>query len=419
MKLKSRFYLLALMSLGLVAKSFAADLLVAENGAGGAYATITDAITAAKDGDRIFVTPKSGGSPYGENIAIIKSLQFLSNKEGEKFVVNGSITITPSVGMTVTFLGMKDLSGDITTTGASPAGARTEVKVVNCELTSGSVKFDYDNFNVQVVSSVINGYVNLRYGKVIGNSITSPTSKGYSIGVTTDAASTNDTIMIIGNKISQTYEYYYAYDLIRWNSSSQYFSIQNNFLSIGGASYYAVYGIEIYTTKQSSTGRNQITNNTIYSLKGNTAIHLFSVLSNSFVDLTNNLILGTATTKITSGITIGTNAGVISNSYAFFGNVTTPLTGITDDGTNNLNSNATIDNDGKLAALSDAIDGGNPDSTYYDINLTRNDVGAYGGSFTLDNFFPITGSARVYFIQAPRRVIIGNTINVKAEAFDR
>ena len=54
----------------------------ADGGQGGAFPTINAAITAASAGDRILIYPKSGGSPYTENIVINKNLQLLCALEG-------------------------------------------------------------------------------------------------------------------------------------------------------------------------------------------------------------------------------------------------------------------------------------------------------------------------------------------------
>ena len=93
--------------------------------------------------------------------------------------MQGTWTIIPAVGRTVTMIGMKNLSGDITTSGASPVGARTKVNFMGGELSAGSISFDYDNFDVTVSASVINGNVIMHYGKLFGNVIN---SLGYSIG---------------------------------------------------------------------------------------------------------------------------------------------------------------------------------------------------------------------------------------------
>mgnify|MGYP002479593447 CR=1 FL=1 len=42
----------------------AADLYVRDLGAGGAYSSISAAITAATNGDRIIIRPKAGSLPY-------------------------------------------------------------------------------------------------------------------------------------------------------------------------------------------------------------------------------------------------------------------------------------------------------------------------------------------------------------------
>jgi hypothetical protein len=403
----------------------AADLLVAENGAGGAYPTITDAINASASGDRIMIIPKSGGAPYAESLVIAKNLQFLCNNEGEKFVIQGNISITPAPGRTITFIGMKNLLGNVDGT-SDNATSNCNVNFMNCEFTSGNLNFNYNYYNLNLISTIINGRVALKYGKVIGNQIT--TLDGYSITVNTDTHVTNDTIMIVANKIISTYPNN-THGGIYWNNNSSFFCMMNNLIKIAKAySSWATwsYGINIYTAKNSNTGTNLIENNTITRQIGSTGynysvgIGVQNSPANSTITLMNNLIIANSTETLDYGLYFYSNTGIVSASYTFMNAyVSTQFSGLTDNGTNSINTNSTIDIDGKLTALSDAINAGNSDSIYYDIDLTRNDVGCYGGSFTLDNFFPITGAARVYFVAAPRRVLIGNTLNVKAEAFDR
>jgi pectin methylesterase-like acyl-CoA thioesterase len=57
----------------------ATDLYVRNLGAGGAYSTVSAAIAAASDGDRIIIKPKTTGTgAYVENLTINKSLTFVS-----------------------------------------------------------------------------------------------------------------------------------------------------------------------------------------------------------------------------------------------------------------------------------------------------------------------------------------------------
>ncbi|HBF87692.1 MAG TPA: hypothetical protein DDX39_03535 [Bacteroidales bacterium] len=403
----------------------ATDLAVAENGTGGAYATITEAINAAADGDRIIVSPKSGGAPYSENLTIDKSLQFLCNNEGEMFVMQGSITITPASGRTVTFIGMKNLLGNIDGS-SNNAGSRCVVNIMNCEFTSGNLNFSYDYYDLNLVSTVINGKVAMKYGKVIGNQISAV--DGYCVTIASDANITNDTIMIIANKLISNYPNY-THGGIYWGSSSHYFSMMNNYVKIANAySSWATYsyGINVVTAKNSNTGVNVIENNTLSRHIGSGGtnysggIQVSSTPVNSTVTLMNNLIIANSTETLQWGLVFASNSGIVSASYTYMNSyVSSPFNGLTDNGTNSIASNATIDIDGNLALASDAINAGNADSIYYDIDLTRNDIGCYGGSYTLDNYFPITGAARVYLLMAPRRITVGNTMNIKAEAFDR
>ena len=67
----------------------AADLYVRENGANGAYATVSAAITAATNGDRIIIKPKTANAAYVENITINKSLTFVSETNYQKYKLQG------------------------------------------------------------------------------------------------------------------------------------------------------------------------------------------------------------------------------------------------------------------------------------------------------------------------------------------
>ena len=127
-----------------------------------------------------------------------------------------------------------------------------------------------------------------------------------------------------------------------------------------------------------------------------TGIYLAATQANTYVDVINNLILAPNMTSVGVGILGSSNSGVIGISYNL---MSSPLTisGLASDPNNNLTSNTTLDFNYIPNTGSDAINGGSPDFSYYDINLTVNDAGAYGGSFTLDNFFPQTGGARVYY----------------------
>lgn len=389
----------------------AADLLVVAGGAGGAYASISAALTAASAGDRIIVTPQANNAAFVETITITKSIQILSATEGAYFTVDGTINVTPaSAAISVTIEGLRLLTGGIQSTVASPTGARSSISLVHDSLAAGAVTFNHDNYNLLCAGSYLTNGITMRFGKVLGNVLQNQ------LVVNTDASTNNanDTVMIIGNKItlytpSNT-------GAISWSSTSQFFNIQNNFIYMTYPSSTINYGIHSTTSKNSANGGNIVYNNTIWKPTYSMAYGIvLTTGASSFNDIQNNLIIGS----------------IYNYAYYFAGgnynshyNYATNFNwyGITNDGTNTTATNTTVNTDGVITnALSNAINGGNPDAAFDDINSTRNDAGCYGGSFTMSNFLPISNSdwARVILLNAPRRVLVNGTININATGFDK
>jgi hypothetical protein len=425
----------SLTSLLLSANLMAADLCVNESGSGGCFSTITAAIAAANDGDRILIQPKAGNAPYVEVLNINKSIQLLSNQEGVMWGLSGTITITPAAGRTISILHMRSNTGNITASGNSPSGQRCKVNIMNCQLLDGYINFNFNNFDVNVVSTIINnGYVALKYGNLIGNQISAndnnnmyatPNNYYCLVFYNSDLVATNDTLYIVGNIINnnQSANTYTPFSNISLNSNAQFFYVSNNYLKISNA--FTLYsgsnsGIRFEQHKTSTLGTNCVYNNTMYNQTSNTynSINIVSSTSGLF-DIMNNLSVSPNINNASSHRYTTSGTPTVAFSYNFLAPHGT-LENIVNNGTNNLSSNTTINiTSGQINTGSDGINGGFPDLTYYDLDLTVNDVGAYGGSFSLTNFHPITGAARVYFVKAPRAVLQSGTLNIKAEAFDR
>jgi hypothetical protein len=392
----------------------AADLVVAAGGAGGAYASLNAAIAAASAGDRIIVYPQSNGAAYSETaITLTKSLQILSANEGAFYSIDApSITIAPTTaGSTITIIGMRLLTGNIVSSIAAPTGARCNVNILNDSLVQGGLNINHDNYNLTAAANFLNAGLLFRFGKVIGNYMNS------ALTINTDASvnNPNDTVMIIGNRI----HYYTSLNAggIQWNSTGHFFAIQNNFVRLDYPDNYVNYGIYVITAKNSSSGVNSIINNTV--LKQTYSIFygiLVATPAIATTEVLNNIVHAPI---YWGGLALG--AGNYSVHYNYVN--TASYSGFTNDGTNLALLNTTINSaTGAITTpLSNCINGGTVDSAYADIDLTRNDAGCYGGSYTLDNFFPITANdwARVILVTAPRRVLVNGTINVKAIGFDK
>lgn len=402
---------------------FSADLVVRENGLGGAYSNITDAINAASSGDRIIIQPKAGGAPYVEALYINKSLQFLCETEGEKFNVTGSISITPSTPVTVTIIGMKQ-TGSISATAHAPATTRSVIRIMYCEIT-GSINFGYNNYDVSIVNNAItNGTVQFRSGKMIGNTVYYVSGATYSVYVDAETSSLapalSDTICLIANTITGTGSSSYA--AVYLSSTNYYYFVSNNFIKHGYR------GLQISNWKTGTSGFNEVINNTIYQYSSfsvsDYGMYFSSLPAAAKLRIYNNLLYGLANASYTDYGIYGSSmgSGLVNVGYNYFNSgfdASYFIYGISDDGTNVLNSSFSVDNGTGLATGS-IVNAGHPDEIYYDIDLTRNDVGCYGGSFTFNNY-TLAGeiSGRVYYIEMPRRVISGNAIRIKAESYDK
>lgn len=414
-------FILPLLLLSFLASS-AADLVVRENGVGGAYSNITDAINAAVAGDRIIIKPKAGGAPYVESLYVSKNLQFLCEDEGEKYTVQGSVSITPSTPIHVVIIGMK-ITGNISATANGPASSRSTVKIMYCEIT-GNVDFAWNNYDLTLANNVItSGWVQFRAGKMIGNSVTYTAAANNAVTVSAESGSLApalcDSIIIIGNTLVHSGST--TYSTISMVSTNYYYHFWNNFVK------YYWRGLNITAWKSATSGFNEIINNTFYQTSNpsttNYSSYLATIPTGAKLKIYNNAFYGVLSSYTDCGIYGSTmGAGLINNGYNHFSSgfdASYFIYNISDDGTNSLNSSFSVDVNSGVATGS-VINAGHPDEIYYDIDLTRNDVGCYGGSFTFSNFSTVSEvSGRVYYIDMPRRVISGNPIRIKAESYDK
>jgi len=424
--------LLGALSLAFPSLVSAADLVV---GPGRTYVTISDAIAAAADGDRILVKPKT--ALYAESPVITKSLTILSADEGQYFKCGGTWTFSPSAaGKVLTIIGLHLVGGDVTSAANAPAGARSQIRLLGSVLY-GRLNFFWNNFDVTAAGDSVMGEVNLQYGKVMGNYIS---ANGYSeaVEVGSDATPSTDSVWVVGNRIHGGAAVASNSPAVRLNSATQYVFCTNNLLYIGqynSSSYgYNTFGIYLSSTLNTGTGKNSIVNNTIYNYNqygygwysGRYGILINNAPDNLLVN--NNLLLGATPSYSGNGIVQNAGSSLYSLSYNYLrGNYNINAVAASNGVGNKLNSNTTLASDGTPVAGADAINGGAPDDEYLDADLTRNDAGCYGGSLSLANF-PAVGptaannnnlGARVYFFQAPRVLMQGQPVKVKASGFDR
>lgn len=386
----------------------AVDRIVQESGPSGTYASITLAVNAASDGDRIIIVNRSGGLPWQENVTVTKSLTFLPAVDGTRFLVLGHFSINPSTaGKHIRIIGMENLSGNIRSTVAAPAGVRTKIEIAGCDIL-GDINFDRDFLDVLVASNTLSGNVTIRFGNVYGNDM----EDGY-ITVNQDGIPSNDVVDIIGNKAYQ----------IAWDNTSQFFRIANNYVRHDPAGSGSALFIE--EVKNSAVKINVIENNSVqisptsccvYTMYGlrfnsiNAPNAQINVVNNAFGESTGNTSYGIRAISTTANIFASYNH--ISSAYS------TELSGITNNGTNVTNLNVVIAANG-LPTGSGITDGGHPGKAYTDHDLSRNDPGCFGGSFNIDNYYPLAIGPKTFHVEAPRSLFQGATLNVTSDGYDR
>ena len=142
---------MSFISIAITGTVSAADLVVQEAGPVGTYATITSAVAASVDGDRIIINNKPGGLPWNEDILINKSLTFLSAVDNDQFFVQGEYTVQHAPGREISIIGMENANGSITSI-APGATSRTILNIMWCTFTSGGVDVDHAFFELNLAS---------------------------------------------------------------------------------------------------------------------------------------------------------------------------------------------------------------------------------------------------------------------------
>jgi len=392
--MKKKLLLMALTGLFSTLAS-AADLYVRNLGAGGAYSSVSAAITAANNGDRIIIQPKTDGSAYVENLTVNKSLTFMSETQYNKYFIKGTITINPAAGRVVTINNLS--SGNFTIYNVAVSGAttggRTTINLYNCYLNN--VNTNLANTTTNISGCTIIGTLSFSHGRCTGNKMQYITINANS----TDTNPATSDVEVYGN----------ASDYGLTNSQSNYnFKFYNNFVS----------GIYVYGIK--TGGSNEIINNTVYNPNpGDVApFYIFLNTGNTGnIAIMNNaasFAVGQTNTCIYSNsiATVTASYNVFTNTYVTEGNITQS----NNFGAVNMNFDSTYYT---ISGMN--VNAGNPAVSYTDLDLTRNDAGHYGGSNSWDNYWPADsgGRAQINYLSTPRMILSTTTLSVSASGFTK
>ncbi|MBK8950120.1 MAG: hypothetical protein IPM68_15095 [Flavobacteriales bacterium] len=367
----------------------AANLLVAPGGSGTVYPTINAAIAAAAPNDRIIIAP----AVYNESLSINKSLELASNSGSERFTVSGTVGFSSTSANTrITIIGM-NAQGLVSAT--SSAGAGSVFTLAGCRTA------DIEVLNGQgrtvLEKDSIFGNVMIDRGDVIGCVVTGkPGALGIYVSGDFQPPMVN---RVIGNDVGSAMTSTSFSPIAIWADAP--FVCENNLLRLNMPTSNA-FPLIILNQLTSTTVTCTIRNNT-FLCPNLTGIYLIKVEETDptfSLDIRNNLFVG---------------PGLVDPIWVLPGSNTT-------EGYNILTttlSSVQLTN-GAPTAGSPAINAGDPGVEFTDLDLSRNDAGCYGGSFSRDNFDdPLPTTAIVGIVNAPRRTQAALSVPITADGFDR
>lgn len=380
--MKKQILFIAIVSLFTTLAS-AADLYVRDFGAGGSYSTISAAISAASDGDRIIIRPKSGGIPYLENLIVNKSLSFVCETNFTKYLIQGTIAVTPTAGRVVSFYNL-NLTSSLSVSGAT-TGGRATLNVFNSTIGS-DLNALQQNISLYASGNTISGGIYFTHGRCTANNC---------VVIILGAAGTEtnpatDDVEIVANALS-----YYA-DAINLNQRNYNFKVLNNYIYPG---YIYVGGVK-------TGGSNEIRNNSINSLNQYPIYVTLSASNPGFISVLNNVL------NYSSSVIKIYNSPATASIYAFYNmsSTTFSTTGVTSQ-SSNTGSASMIINHGTYTITGANVNAGYPEDDYADIDLTRNDIGNWGGSNSWGNYWPsaVGNKPQINYLNTPRRIFVGTT----------
>ena len=390
-------------------KSFASDIYVNSSGASGTYITLSGALQAANDGDRIIISTLIN---LIEDVTISKSVTITSAASGSSFVLNGTMTIEAVANKEIRLIGaeLDELSFN---SGTATDATDCKVYLIDSQVSTNiSTTVTGLSLNLMYCTDT-DLEVSFKYGSIIGSNI-----KSFFLQSGSGTAQ-NDTTKIIGNKFTNQ---------CKIENQDHNFLVANNYFLYNYQQLYLSY------VKVPNSGTSNIFNNTLISNSGsqyygnnlifqsNRDYSNVNVFNNYFVHNGNSS--SSTRNKHIGGSSLSTNNQPMVLYNVFVSNYGTDGGVYWNTNLSNTNHNQAVtffgntynNSTGKVTA-GKGINEGNNGIEFYDIDMTRNDVGTYGGPYSWDNFHnTATGKARVYNLEVPFELWMGQTPSLKADA---
>jgi hypothetical protein len=413
--MKKIFTILTLLSVSTI---FATDLYVDGNLSSGngttLFNTITSAVNAAVNGDRIIIASNT----YNEaTLTIGKSLKIIPQTAGATINFNANIIIAGFPGMKFEIVGLNlgvySISSNAITSGSITN--RAKITIIDSSFTTIDINNDF--YECNIIKNTIAQSLNFKYGNIVLNTVNNISFLDEALNNPANAVGKT---LITNNNITN-------YLLIYNNDSN--FIVANNIITSGFflKRWYAV-----------STVKNMIINNQFAS-SGST------LLAVSYVRIPNyNLIFSSNIGNVSffnysSNNTASfsyDNSSFITNSNCSScystGNSLFPSTGISGVFEWSYNGfslpHAASAGTDPLSFINtpgttNTIDAGNPKHDYYDIDLTINDRGIKGGPYSQLNYNPTSNpnnsKAFIFDLDIPTDLFPGQNVNITAKGYHK
>jgi hypothetical protein len=306
---------------------------------------------------------------------------------------------------------MKNTNGSFALSGSTPT-FRTNVSIVQSDIT-GNIAFTASGVNL-LLSNTKASIVQFTFGKVLGCDLRNLTMFG-------DAISSDDVNLIVGNRVG--YAYTPIGNSVTLQSTTQYVFFSNNFCyntnSDDALSVTALKGGPIgnrilnCTLIQLGTTENPASSASAVALRLNFANGpLLTVENSSFGGYYSTASVGANGFIQLNG---SSNTTLTYNMYYnAYGSGTTPSATLANFSNTAATYNVNADGSSSSAVT---VNAGNPLNDYLDLDLSRNDIGCFGGSYSRENFWPMvnTQSSRVIYVTTPRVVNQGKVVRTRHE----
>lgn len=369
------------------------------------FTTITDAVAAAVNGDRIIVA----SSTYNEaELTIDKSLQIIPQIAGTTINCNFNIVVSGFPGMNLEIIGFNLGIYNISSTTVLNGSNSNRAIISLIDINLKSIQFSHDFYKLNCLKCNVTNNVEFRYGVFI-----SSMSTNLSITDEQNSNLSDTKILIADNTISGRLSY---------RNDDHKFIITNNSLN------------EIYVWKWNylSNITNFVLNN---DFAANCKIFVPSTPPNYNLDFSNNFFQGTTYFVSPNGCNGGYDGTenaycpgtfnlILSTSSSSFPHVNVSgffswtYNGI-DLPCNTPDSSSPLTLT-KIVGQTNPIDGGNPNHKYYDIDLTINDRGINGGPYSQLNYNasnPNNSRAFIFDIEMPVDLFPGQDVEIKAKGY--